>query len=52
MKEINAKQELLKEIREYFNHECIYNPSIIRERYGFKNAESIKDLVNRLNFKI
>lgn len=46
------KQILLKEIKDYFKHQVIYNPTIIKNKYGFKNEQSVIDLVDRLTFKI
>jgi hypothetical protein len=50
-KKISPKAVLLKEIREYFEHECRYNPTLIKQNYGFKNEKSILELVENLTFK-
>ncbi len=49
---IDVKKVLLDDIRKYFKHELIYNPTLIKQRYGFVSADGIIDLVNRLTFKI
>ena len=51
-KQKDVKKILLKEIRDYFEHECRYNPTLIKEKYGFKDHTSIINLVERLTFKI
>jgi hypothetical protein len=48
----DVKKILLKEIKDYFEHECRYNPTLIKERYGYKETRSVLDLVERLKFGI
>lgn len=49
---MTKEQILLQEIKQYIKHQITYNPTIIKEKYGFKNENSLLDLANRLTYKM